>query len=217
MADGTGSAQVRERCGELVGSLGLRAPYDRQMFSAVLGKFLGSTVRIVPLRLPVGCASVWLGFTGVDRIGCNTGWPGHEIDLTGHAIGHLVLGHCGDTRDGGQFACTVPSLSEDDRRSLSRFMHESAEGGVSRCSATARSALPRCTRVCCVSRLASGVRGWALTARPVRSSRAWDDCHGSRSDTSGEQRPRGRHAERPPASARRSAAACSQGFPSFLS
>ncbi|MBV9450755.1 MAG: hypothetical protein JO345_33180 [Streptosporangiaceae bacterium] len=132
MADGTGSAQVRERCGELVGSLGLRAPYDRQMFSAVLGKFLGSTVRIVPLRLPVGCASVWLGFTGVDRIGCNTGWPGHEIDLTGHAIGHLVLGHCGDTRDGGQFACTVPSLSEDDRRSLSRFMHESAEGGVSR-------------------------------------------------------------------------------------
>jgi hypothetical protein len=132
MAPDTRYARIGERCEELAALLRLRAPYQRQMFSAVLGGILGSTVRIVPLQLPVDCTSVWLGFTGIDRIGCNIDWPEHEIDLAGHAIGHLVLGHCGDARDGGQFACTTQTLGEDDRRRLGRFMHEPAEGGVSR-------------------------------------------------------------------------------------
>src|SRR5271154_5471625 len=78
---------------------------SREEFIRNLSGMLGQRIEIVPMRLPDACACLWLGFTGLDRIGFNPDWPGHELTLTAHAIGPLVLGHCGAVRDGGQFAC----------------------------------------------------------------------------------------------------------------
>ncbi len=64
-------------------------------------------MELASLVLPSACPSLWLGCTGVDRIGYNANWPEHEITLAGHTIGHLMLGHCGQVRDGGQFVCTA--------------------------------------------------------------------------------------------------------------
>lgn len=79
--------------------------FCRDEFLKRLSEALGRRVDIVPMRLPDVCACLWLGFTGLDQLGFNPDWPGHELTLTAHAIGHLALGHCGTVRDGGQFAC----------------------------------------------------------------------------------------------------------------
>jgi hypothetical protein len=99
-----------------------------------LSATLGQRTEIVPLRLPQACAGLWLGYTGLDRIGFNQGWPHPArprdgITLTAHAIGHLVLGHCGSPRDGGQFAC-LPAradLAREDREQLRRLLHDPVE------------------------------------------------------------------------------------------
>jgi hypothetical protein len=44
-----------------------------------LARRAGNRVELVPLRLPDACAALWLGFTGLDRIGYNQDWPQHEI------------------------------------------------------------------------------------------------------------------------------------------
>jgi hypothetical protein len=107
--------------------LRLSAPYDRDRFETAVGEQAGSTVELIPMRLPASCMDLWLGYTGVDRVGYNQDWPGHEIELAGHAIGHLLLGHCGEPRDNGQFACSAPRLGKDDRRMLSRYLHDPAD------------------------------------------------------------------------------------------
>jgi hypothetical protein len=122
---------MRECWQELVALLAPPIPYQREPLTASLGRLLGSTVQLSPLRLPLACSSLWLGFTGADRVGYNPDWPDHEIGLAGHTIGHLMLGHCGDVRDGGQFACTAGSLDDDDRRRLCRLLHD-PDGGESR-------------------------------------------------------------------------------------
>src|ERR1700677_5123582 len=96
----TDFAQAHEQCREVVACLDLPGPYDQEGLSAVLGRLIGGTVRMVAVQLPAPCTAVWLGCTGSDRIGYNQDWPEHEISLAGHTIGHLVLGHCGPVRDG---------------------------------------------------------------------------------------------------------------------
>jgi hypothetical protein len=124
--------QARERCQDLIGSLQLPGQYDGEQFTRALAQRAGNRVELLPLRLPDACAALWLGFTGVDRIGYNQDWPQHEIALAGHAIGHLLLGHCGEVRDGGQFACTAGCLDADDRRQLRRYLHDPADDRISR-------------------------------------------------------------------------------------
>jgi hypothetical protein len=87
------------------GSQDAAGPFNRVEFMKNLSATLGQRVQIVPMCLPDVCACLWLGFAGLDRIWFNPDWPGHELTLTAHAIGHLALGHCGTVRDGGQFAC----------------------------------------------------------------------------------------------------------------
>ncbi|HXL93570.1 MAG TPA: hypothetical protein VN969_31955 [Streptosporangiaceae bacterium] len=128
----TDFAQAHEQCREVVACLDLPGPYDQEGLSAVLGRLIGGTVRMVAVQLPAPCTAVWLGCTGSDRIGYNQDWPEHEISLAGHTIGHLVLGHCGPVRDGGQLACTAARLDADDRRILGRSLHEPVEYGISR-------------------------------------------------------------------------------------
>jgi hypothetical protein len=96
---------------------------------ANLSGMLGQNVEIVPMHLPEVCACLWLGCTGLDRIGWNPEWPGHELTLTAHAIGHLVLGHCGTVRDGGQFAClpTHSGLTGREHDQLCRFLNDPLE------------------------------------------------------------------------------------------
>jgi hypothetical protein len=89
-------------------------------------------VELVPMRLPAPCQALWLGCTGADRFGYNQDWPEHEIELAGHAIGHVLLGHCTDPRDGGRFACTATRLSMDECRMLSRFLPDPADFTMSR-------------------------------------------------------------------------------------
>jgi hypothetical protein len=97
--------KARGQCAVEIGSQSAADPFCWNEFMKDLSGVLGRGVEIVPMRLPEVCACLWLGFTGLDRIGFNPDWPGRELTLTGHAIGHLVLGHCGTVRDGGQFAC----------------------------------------------------------------------------------------------------------------
>jgi hypothetical protein len=125
----TDYAQAREKCQVVVASLDLSGPYDQERLSTALGRQIGGTVRMVPVQLPAPCTAVWLGCTGSGRIGCNQDWPEHEVSLAGHAIGHLVLGHCGRVRDSGQLACTAARLDADDRRILGRCLHEPVADG----------------------------------------------------------------------------------------
>jgi hypothetical protein len=127
----TGLIEVRECCQKLVALLPSPDPYHRERFTAGLGRLLGGTVKMVPLGLPMACSSLWLGLRGADRIGYNADWPEHEIELAGHVIGHLMLGHCGDVRDGGQFVCMAGSLGDDDSSRLCRLLHD-PDIGVSR-------------------------------------------------------------------------------------
>ncbi len=124
-------AELRACCHELVALLPLPDPYHRERFTAGLGQLLGGTVELAPLVLPSACPSLWLGCTGADRIGYNANWPEHEIAMTGHAIGHLILGHCGEARDGGQFVCTAGRLDDLDRSRIRRLLHD-PEDGLSR-------------------------------------------------------------------------------------
>jgi hypothetical protein len=119
-------------CGQRAAQTGSRpaaSPFFRDEFMRDLCGVLGQGVEIVPMRLPEMCACLWLGFTGLDRIGFNPDWPGQELTPTAHALGHLVLGHCGTVRDGGQFAC-VPARSRltcCDHDRLRRLVHDPAE------------------------------------------------------------------------------------------
>ncbi|HXL95693.1 MAG TPA: hypothetical protein VN969_42780 [Streptosporangiaceae bacterium] len=112
--------------GEFPDSAGM---FCRDQFMEKLSGMLGQGVEIVPMHLPEVCACLWLGCTGLDRIGFNPDWPGHDLTLTAHAIGHLVLGHCGPVRDGGQFAC-LPAhagLTDRDHDHLRRFVNDPVE------------------------------------------------------------------------------------------
>jgi hypothetical protein len=105
------------------------SPFSRDEFMKNLSDVLAQRVEIVPMPLPEVCACLWLGFTGLDRIGFNPDWPGHELMLTAHAVGHLVLGHCGDVRDGGQFACLPvrPRLACCNHDRLRKLLHDPVE------------------------------------------------------------------------------------------
>jgi hypothetical protein len=117
-------ARVRGHCQELLATLRLPRTCGTEEFACAMGRHTGSSVRLMPLRLPETCPALWLGDTGADRVGYNQDWPAHAISLAGHAVGHLALGHCDQIRDGGQFACTVAKLGEDDRRLLGRHLHD---------------------------------------------------------------------------------------------
>lgn len=119
-------AQLRERCQELIKALRIPRACGTEEFTASVGRRAGSKVRLVPLQLPEACTALWLGTTGSDRVGYNGDWPVHEINLTGHAFGHLILGHCGEARDGGQFVCTAGRLGVEDLRTLGRHLHDPA-------------------------------------------------------------------------------------------
>jgi hypothetical protein len=128
MDPSTGCA-ARSQCAAGTGCQLTAAPFSRGEFMNNLRALLGQEVEIVPMHLPGPCSSLWLGFTGVDRIGFNPDWPGQEVTLTAHAIGHLALGHCGSTRDGGQFACVAAhtQLTCCDEDLLRRLLHDPAE------------------------------------------------------------------------------------------
>jgi len=126
MTTQTQNAQVRGRCQELVAALRLPCVCGTEEFASAVGRHTGSTVRLMPLRLPEACAALWLGYTGADHIGYNPDWPADAIVLAGHAVGHLTLGHCGQVRDGSQLACTAGELSKDDRRLLGQHLHDPA-------------------------------------------------------------------------------------------
>jgi hypothetical protein len=128
MSPDTG-CKTRGQCAAEIGSQPAASPSCRDEFMKNLSVVLGQGVEIVPMRLPEVCACLWLGFTGLDRIGFNPDWPWQELTLTAHAIGHLVLGHCGTVRDGGQFAC-LPARSEltcCDHDRLRRLVHDPAQ------------------------------------------------------------------------------------------
>jgi hypothetical protein len=127
MGPGT-ERNTREACVEN-GSPPTASLFSRDEFINNLSAMLGQRVEIVPIRLPEVCACLWLGFTGLDRIGFNPDWPGHEFVLTAHAVGHLVLGHCGDVRDGGQFTCLPvrSRLTCCDHDHLRRLLHDPME------------------------------------------------------------------------------------------
>jgi hypothetical protein len=112
--------------------LQLPEPYSRERFEAAVGERAGCRVELVPMRLPAPCRALWLGYPSADRFGYNQDWPGHEVELAGHAIGHLLLGHCTDPRDGGRFACTATRLSAEECRMLSRFLPDPADSSMSR-------------------------------------------------------------------------------------
>jgi hypothetical protein len=125
---------TRGLCAAVTGCPDTGSPFCRYQFMTNLSATLGQRTEIVPLRLPQTCACLWLGYTGLDRIGFNPDWPhpagpGDEITLTAHAIGHLVLGHCGSPRDGGQFACLPvrAELAPADRDQLRRLLHDPIE------------------------------------------------------------------------------------------
>lgn len=101
-----------------------------QALLSELGASLGGFVKIEPVTLPSACSCLWLGYTGTDRILVNPDWPGTAVAVTGHALGHLVLGHCGQVRDGGQFACAVrgANMATTDLDRLKRLLHDPAEG-----------------------------------------------------------------------------------------
>ena len=124
MTTRTRNAQVRGQCQELVAALRLPRMCGTEEFASTVGRHTGSTVLLMPLRLPEACTALWLGYTGADHIGYNPDWPADAIVLAGHAVGHLALGHCGQVRDGSQLACTAGKLGEDDRRMLGQHLHD---------------------------------------------------------------------------------------------
>jgi hypothetical protein len=106
------------------------ASNDLEALPRELSTRLGSVVESAPVHLPPACACLWLGFTGIDRIDYNPDWPGTAIEVVGHAFAHLMLGHCGEIRDGGQFACAVrgADMSSADLDLLLRRLHDPSEG-----------------------------------------------------------------------------------------
>lgn len=113
----------------MIASLAVSEPFSEEDYAASLAAALGQDVEIGPARLPEPCVCLWLGFTGIDRIWCNQNCPGRVALLTAHAVGHLLLGHCGMVRDGGQFACVLPGtrLSCGERERLASRLHDSSE------------------------------------------------------------------------------------------
>lgn len=107
--------------------------HDGADMLSLLERYLGQSVELVRMRMPSAVACIWLGFPGLDRLGYNSEWSMPSIKLTAHAIGHLSSGHCGEVRDGGQFACiSAPdSLSDPERRRLLRLLRD-VDGGASR-------------------------------------------------------------------------------------
>jgi hypothetical protein len=86
-----------------------------------LSRCLGTDVRIAARRLPDACASLWTGLEQADQIDFNANWPMPEVERIAHTAGHLLLGHCGQVRDGGRFACVVedgPAVREHVRAVL---------------------------------------------------------------------------------------------------
>jgi hypothetical protein len=127
------AAPVRYRHGqEQAAVLPLPEPYCRERFEAAVGVRAGRRVELVPMRLPAPCRALWVGYANTDRFGYNQDWPGHEVELAGHAIGHVLLGHCTDPREGGRFACTATQLSADECRMLSRLLPDPAGCTMSR-------------------------------------------------------------------------------------
>jgi hypothetical protein len=114
----------------VIASLAVSEPFSEEDYAASLAAVLGHEVEVDATRLPEPCICLWLGFTGVDRIWCNQDCPGRLAMLTAHAVGHLILGHCGTVRDGGQFACvlTGAQLSHGEREHLASRLHDATEG-----------------------------------------------------------------------------------------
>lgn len=78
-----------------------------EQFEAALHTAVQSDIRLVPMDLPKECPAAWVGDVTADFIG----YPqnGHvTLEAVAHAVGHLLLLHCGRIRDGGRFACTDP-------------------------------------------------------------------------------------------------------------
>lgn len=96
--------QVVREAAEAVSDPAIAVPASIHQFREGLARCLGTDVQIVPGRLPSVCASLWAGLEQAERIEFNPRWPAHVTELVAHAAGHLLLGHCGQVRDGGQFA-----------------------------------------------------------------------------------------------------------------
>jgi hypothetical protein len=114
----------------MIESLAASEPFSDEDYAASLAAALGQDVEFSITRLPDPCICLWLGFTGVDRIWCNQDCPGRPTMLTAHAVGHLILGHCGTVRDGGQFASVLSGaqLSHDEHERLASRLHDASEG-----------------------------------------------------------------------------------------
>lgn len=124
------SREAGRRYGPIIRSLTVNEPFSQEDYTASLAAALGQHVAFSPARLPEPCVCLWLGYTGVDRISCNRDCPGWPVVLTAHAVGHLIMGHCGTIRDGGQFACVLPGaqLSCCERERLASRLHDASDG-----------------------------------------------------------------------------------------
>lgn len=109
------TCQAQERVRAITGDQPSVGEFTVAKFRTKLEKFLGNDVQIVAMRLPFGCAALWTGMTATDRFAFNLYWPVRAVELIAHAVGHLLLGHCGQVRDGGQLACILTDPRELDR------------------------------------------------------------------------------------------------------
>jgi hypothetical protein len=82
MCSDTG-CKICGQCAAEIGSQSAADPFCRDEFMKNLSGVLGQGVEIVPMRLPEVCACLWLGFTGLDRIGFNPDWTASGSTRTG--------------------------------------------------------------------------------------------------------------------------------------
>lgn len=78
-----------------------------EKFQAVLKAAVQREVELIPMDLPRECPAAWVGGVTSDCIG----YPVNGrvmLEAAAHAVGHLVLLHCGRVRDGGRFVCADP-------------------------------------------------------------------------------------------------------------
>jgi hypothetical protein len=79
-------------------------PFDAEALATAVTERLGQPVQIIPRWLPVDSARKWTGPVDEDVIVYNADRPELAVAPTGHAVGHLLLGHCGQVRESCQFA-----------------------------------------------------------------------------------------------------------------